>query len=154
MRIRLLTVGTKMPSWVEAGVKEYHKRLPRDFNVEIVEIPLAPRNKTTSAKISMQKEGEKLLAAAVGTFVVALDKSGKSWPTEQFARQVDQWKMFGKPVSLLVGGPDGLSPACLAVADASWSLSEMTLPHPLVRIVVMEQLYRAWAILNKHPYHK
>lgn len=154
MKIRLLAVGTKMPDWVEQGVKEYHKRLPRDFSVEIVEIPLAQRNKSTSTKIVMEKEAEKLLVAAGNTYVVALDKDGKQWSTEQLAQQIDQWKLLGKPVSLLVGGPDGLAPQCLAAADASWSLSKLTLPHPLVRIVVLEQLYRAWAILNAHPYHK
>ena len=154
MKIQLIAVGNKMPAWVNEGVQEYHKRLPRDFSVNVVEIPLAIRSKTTSTKIAMEKEGERLLSAAENTHIVALDKEGTQWSTEQLAQQIDQWKMLAKPISLLVGGPDGLAPSCLAQAQSKWSLSKLTLPHPLVRIVLMEQLYRAWSILNNHPYHK
>lgn len=154
MKIQIVAIGTKMPLWVEQGCEEYRKRLPRDFSVEIRELPLATRGKSTSTKIVVEKEGEKLLATAGNSFIVALDVDGTQWSTELLARQIDQWRVAARPVSLLIGGPDGLSPACLAEADARWSLSALTLPHALVRVVVLEQLYRAWSLLNHHPYHK
>ena len=154
MKIQIVAIGTKMPAWVEQGCQEYHKRLPRDFSVEVCELPLAARGKSTSTKIVVEKEGEKLLAAAGNGFIVALDVGGKQWSTELLAQQVDQWRSAARPVSILIGGPDGLSPACLQQADVRWSLSALTLPHPLVRVVLMEQLYRAWSLLNHHPYHK
>ena len=154
MKIRIVAVGNKMPAWVEEGCREYSKRLPKEFAVNTIEIPLAPRGKSTSTKIAKEKEGEKLLAAAADSYVIALDAGGKSWSTEQLARHVDQWRMLGRDVSMLIGGPDGLSRQCLAEADRQWSLSALTLPHPLVRVVLMEQLYRAWTLLNNHPYHK
>jgi 23S rRNA (pseudouridine1915-N3)-methyltransferase len=86
--------------------------------------------------------------------VITLDVKGKPWSTEQLSQQLDSWMMSGRDVSLLVGGPEGLSPACLQRAEQSWSLSPLTFPHPLVRIVVAEQLFRAWSILTNHPYHR
>lgn len=155
MRIQILAIGTKMPSWVEEACQEYLKRFPRDFSVQFRELPLAPRGKKTPAKLAMDKEGEQLLSALGGNdWVVALDRGGRMWSTEDLATQASEWQMKGQPVSLLVGGPDGLAPACLARANQCWSLSALTLPHPLVRVVLAEQLYRAWSLLNKHPYHK
>jgi 23S rRNA (pseudouridine1915-N3)-methyltransferase len=115
MKIQLICVGTKMPDWVEAGVAEYRKRLPRDFELLITEIPLG---------------------------------------TEQLAEQFRALRDGGRNVSLLVGGPDGLAPECLGAADARWSLSLLTFPHPIVRVILAEQLYRAWSILANHPYHR
>lgn len=155
MRIQIVAIGTKMPPWVETGCQEYLKRLPRDFAVEFKSLPLATRGKNTPAKVAMEREGEQILAAIPATdWVVALDRGGRSWSTEEAAGQVEQWRMRGQPVSLLIGGPDGLSAACLERADQLWSLSALTLPHPLVRIVIAEQLYRVWSLLNHHPYHK
>lgn len=155
MRTRIIAVGTKMPAWVETGYQEYAKRLPRDFTVEVVELPLGARGKNASIEKAILKEGEQMLAAIpAGDKVIALDVKGKPWSTEKLADNLADWRMVGGNYSLLIGGPDGLAPACLARADAKWSLSPLTLPHPLVRIVVIEQLYRAWTILNNHPYHK
>lgn len=155
MRIQILAIGTKMPSWVDAGCQEYLKRLPRDFAVEFKSLPLAARGKNSPAKIAIEKEGEQMLAAiADNHWVVALDRGGKSWSTEQVAEQVADWRMQGQPISLLIGGPDGLSASCLRRADQLWSLSGLTLPHPLVRVIIAEQLYRVWSLLNNHPYHK
>ena len=155
MRLRLIAVGTKMPDWVEQGYAEYAKRLPRDFSIELVELPLAQRGKNTDIARAMEKEGEAILAAiGKGDRVIALDVTGKPWSTEQLAQQLADWRMGGANYSLLIGGPDGLAPRCLAAADGKWSLSALTLPHPLVRIVLGEQLYRAWTVLSGHPYHK
>lgn len=155
MRIQVIAIGTKMPAWVEAGCQEYLKRLPRDFAVEFKTLPLAQRSKNTSTEAIKEKEGEQMLAVLdANHWVVALDPKGKAWTTEQAAQQVADWQMRGRPVSLLIGGPDGLSPACLKRADQLWSLSALTLPHPLVRVVIAEQLYRVWSLLNHHPYHK
>lgn len=158
MRIRIIAVGTKMPDWVEQGYAEYAKRMPRDVSVEMLELPLAQRGKNTDIATAMAKEGELMLAAiekgGKGEQVIALDVKGKPWSTEQLAEQLAGWKMSGSNYCLLIGGPDGLAPDCLALASVKWSLSPLTLPHPLVRIVVIEQLYRACSILQNHPYHK
>lgn len=155
MRIRIIAVGTKMPAWVETGYAEYAKRMPRDCVVELVELPLAQRGKNTDIARAMEKEGEEMLAViGKGEQVIALDVKGKPWSTEQLAEQMANWRMSGNNYCLLIGGPDGLAPQCLAQAHVRWSLSALTLPHPLVRIVVIEQLYRACSILQNHPYHK
>lgn len=144
-----------MPAWVEAGYNEYAKRLPREFTVEMVELSLATRGKNCDLVRAIEKEGEAMLAAiGKNDQIIALDVKGKSWSTEQLAGQLTDWRMSGNNFSLLIGGPDGLAPACLARAHRRWSLSDLTLPHPLVRVVVIEQLYRAWTILQNHPYHK
>ncbi|GAB3093934.1 23S rRNA (pseudouridine(1915)-N(3))-methyltransferase RlmH [Aestuariicella hydrocarbonica] len=155
MRFKIIAVGTRMPAWVEEGYKDYAKRLPRDFAVEVVELPLGPRGKSSSIEKAMAKEGQQMLAAIPkGDKVIALDVLGKPWSTEKLASNLASWSMENSNYSVLIGGPDGLAADCLARADAKWSLSALTLPHPLVRIVLIEQLYRAWSILNNHPYHK
>lgn len=158
MRIRIIAVGTKMPDWVEQGYAEYAKRMPRDVSVEMLELPLAQRGKNTDIATAMAKEGELMLAAiekgGKTEQVIALDVKGKAWSTEQLADSLAGWKMSGFNYCLLIGGPDGLAPECLALASVKWSLSPLTLPHPLVRILVIEQLYRACSILQNHPYHK
>lgn len=155
MRIRIIAVGTKMPEWVEQGYSEYAKRLPRDVTVDMIELPLAMRSKNSDIAKAMEKEGEAMLATiSKGEQVIALDVKGKPWSTEQLAEQLAGWKMSGTNYCLLIGGPDGLAPAALELASVKWSLSPLTLPHPLVRILVIEQLYRACSILQNHPYHK
>jgi 23S rRNA (pseudouridine1915-N3)-methyltransferase len=155
MKIHLICVGTKMPDWVEAGVAEYRKRLPRDFELLLTEIPLAQRGKGADIGKARMKEGEACLrAVAKGDYLVALDVHGRTLGTEQLAEQLRLLRDGARNVALLVGGPDGLSPDCLAAADASWSLSQLTFPHPVVRIILAEQVYRAWSILANHPYHR
>src|SRR6478609_5860139 len=139
MRIRIIAVGTKMPDWVEQGYAEYAKRMPRDCVVEMVELPLAQRSKNSDIAKAMEKEGELMLATiGKGEQVIALDVKGKPWSTEQLAENLAGWKMSGFNYCLLIGGPDGLAPECLALASVRWSLSPLTLPHPLVRILVIE----------------
>ncbi|UTW44251.1 23S rRNA (pseudouridine(1915)-N(3))-methyltransferase RlmH [bacterium SCSIO 12696] len=155
MRLKIIAVGTKMPSWVEAGVAEYSKRLPPELKLEWHELPLGQRGKGADLKRAIAREGEAMLKAiGHNDRVVALDVKGKPWSTEQLAGQLSDWQFQGCDYSFLIGGPDGLAAPCLARADAKWSLSPLTLPHPLVRILLAEQLYRAWTINVGHPYHK
>ncbi|MBB3229503.1 23S rRNA (pseudouridine(1915)-N(3))-methyltransferase RlmH [Halomonas stenophila] len=155
MRVRLLAVGTKMPDWVTRGVEEYRKRLPRDFALELEEIAPGPRGKNADTRRAVAQEAERLRARLRGDeHLVALEVGGKPWSTEQLARQAEGWRLEGRDVALLVGGPDGLDPALSASADQRWSLSPLTLPHPLVRILLAEQLYRAWTLMVGHPYHR
>ncbi len=155
MRITLIAVGTKMPKWVAEGFAEYAKRLPRDFALHLHEIALLNRTKNAEIEKLKMKEGE-LICAAVpkGDKIIALDVQGSLWSTEQLAKEIEQWRMEGSNYCLLVGGPDGLSEDCLRRADSTWSLSPLTLPHPLVRVIVAEQLYRAWSLVQNHPYHR
>lgn len=155
MKIRLLAVGTKMPAWVEEGVNTYRKRLPRDFTLEIEEIPLGQRGKNADVAKARGQEAERIRQKLKGDeYLVALEVKGKPWSTHALAQEADQWRMLGKDIVLLVGGPDGLDPSLSAQADKAWSLSPLTLPHPLVRIMLAEQLYRAWTLLVGHPYHR
>ncbi|MGY2462706.1 23S rRNA (pseudouridine(1915)-N(3))-methyltransferase RlmH [Vreelandella sulfidaeris] len=155
MRIRLLAVGSKMPSWVEEGIETYRKRLPRDFNLEIEEIALGQRGKNADIAKARAQEAQRIRDKLRGDeYVVALEVKGKPWTTEQLAEEADAWRMAGREVVLLVGGPDGLEPSLSAMANITWSISPLTLPHPLVRIMLAEQLYRAWTLLVGHPYHR
>ena len=154
MKIQLIAVGTKMPDWVTAGFNEYQRRFPKEIPLELIEIPAGKRGKNADIARILQKEGELTMAAAGKSRIVTLDIPGKAWTTEQLAQQLEVWKQDGRDVALLIGGPEGLSPECKAAAEQSWSLSPLTLPHPLVRIVVAESLYRAWSITTNHPYHR
>ncbi len=155
MRLRVIAVGTKMPSWVAMGWHEYAKRLPTEFNLELLEVGLGQRTRNQPPGRAMASEGVAMLKAiASGDRVVALDVKGKSWSTPKLAVELAAWQNSGDNYSLLIGGPDGLAPACLARADSRWSLSPLTLPHPLVRVILVEQLYRAWTINTGHPYHR
>ena len=155
MKIQLIAVGTKMPDWVETAFTEYQRRFPKDLPLELIEIPAGKRGKNADIPRILQKEGELTLAAlAKGARVVTLDIPGKPWTTPQLAQQLESWKQDGRDVALLIGGPEGLAPECKAAAEQSWSLSPLTLPHPLVRVVVAESLYRAWSITANHPYHR
>ncbi|HBS42553.1 MAG TPA: 23S rRNA (pseudouridine(1915)-N(3))-methyltransferase RlmH [Oceanospirillales bacterium] len=155
MKLRLLAVGNKMPDWVTAGFHEYSRRMPADCTLELVEISPGQRGKNTNKEKAMQQEADALLKAIrPQDHVVALAVDGKPWSTEQLAGQLENWRMQGGDVALLIGGPDGMTAEVLNSAAQRWSLSALTLPHPLVRVVLAEQLYRAWTILQGHPYHK
>ncbi len=156
MKINLVAIGTKMPDWVDTGVREYQRRLPRSFELVVTEIPLAKRSKANPDINRLRdKEGKALLnVVSVGQLVVALDVKGKTWSTEAMAQKFEQAMGQGRDIAMLVGGPDGLSQECLAAADEKWSLSALTLPHTIVRIVLAEQVYRCWSVLAGHPYHR
>jgi 23S rRNA (pseudouridine1915-N3)-methyltransferase len=155
MVIRFICAGTRMPDWVEQGYREYARRLPRESTLTLIEIPLGRRGKGRAPGRAVAEEGSRMLKAVpADSLLVTLDMNGRSWTTEQLAKRLQGWLQDGRDLALLVGGPDGLADECLRRAHVSWSLSPLTLPHPLVRVVVAEQLYRAWSLLKNHPYHR
>lgn len=155
MRIQIIAVGSKMPNWVEQGYQEYARRLNADVVLQLIEIPAGKRGKNADITRILHKEGQQMLAAIPkGNRIVTLEVTGKPWTTPTLAKNMADWLMDGRDVSLLVGGPEGLAPECIAIAEQKWSLSALTLPHPLVRIVLAESLYRGWSLNNNHPYHR
>jgi 23S rRNA (pseudouridine1915-N3)-methyltransferase len=155
MKVQIIAVGNKMPSWVVEGTKEYLRRFPAEFSVNFTEIAPLKRSKTTDLTKVKELEGEKTLAAVPqGNKIIALEVFGKAWTTTDLAKQIESWKMDGRNISLLIGGPEGLSAQCRESAEQQWSLSALTLPHPMVRVIVTEALYRAWSVTQNHPYHR
>jgi 23S rRNA (pseudouridine1915-N3)-methyltransferase len=152
-----------MPDWVEIGFGEYAKRLPPECALGLIEVEPMHRGKSggkvgsRSAGASLARDEESLRIERCipkGAGVVALDGRGQAWSTEDLARQIALWMGEGRDRALLVGGPDGLADSLLARADQCWSLSRLTFPHPLVRVILAEQIYRAWSLLKGHPYHR
>lgn len=155
LNVELLASGSRPPAWVTDGFEEYAKRLPRDWRLQLTEMPVARRSKTTSVEKLKLDEGQRMLEQMKpGAMVIALDSRGESMTTPQLAKMLDDGMQNFSRIQMLIGGPDGLSDACLDAAHKVWSLSKLTFPHFMVRILVAEQLYRAWSILNNHPYHK
>jgi 23S rRNA (pseudouridine1915-N3)-methyltransferase len=155
LRLSVITASNRQPEWVDDGAADYSKRLRGRCTLEIKPVPLARRTSTTPVERAVHDEGERMLALVPqGAHVVALLETGKPWSTKELAAKLESWMQRGAPVCLLVGGPDGLSPECVARANERWSLSSLTLPHGLVRVVVAEALYRAWSLLENHPYHR
>ena len=155
MKIQLIAVGTKMPDWVEKGYLEYARRFPKEMQLELLEINAGKRGKNADIKRILKKEGELTLEAIPkGNKIVTLEVTGKSWTTEQLASEMKKWQHDGRNISLLIGGPEGLAPECIQRSEQRWSLSALTLPHPLVRILVAESLYRAFTLTINHPYHR
>jgi 23S rRNA (pseudouridine1915-N3)-methyltransferase len=156
MRIQLIAMGKKMPTFIQTGFLDYQKRLPKDFSLELIEIPLQKRySKKGSLAATIEQEGRVMLKAIPkDDFVIALDVRGQNFSTEAFAQQLTTWQQRGYNLSFLIGGPEGLSKICLQRANLNWSLSTLTFPHTLVRLIFAEQLYRAWSILHHHPYHR
>lgn len=148
MHLRVISVGRSMPGWLQAGWQEYAKRLPAPFKLELVEV-------TTSRGATSRREAEALLARCPKRAIrVALDERGELWSTVQFATHMARWRESGRPVCLLIGGADGHDPWLLEQVEYRWSLSPLTFPHQLVRVIVAEQCYRAWSVLAGHPYHR
>ncbi|GAB2921011.1 23S rRNA (pseudouridine(1915)-N(3))-methyltransferase RlmH [Rheinheimera gaetbuli] len=155
MKLILIAVGSKMPAWVQSGYDEYARRFPRDLPLELIEIAAGKRGKNADIKRILEMEGEKMLAAVPkGSRIVTLEVTGANWSSPQLAGKLTDWQRDGRDVCLLIGGPEGLAPACIAASEAKWSLSALTLPHPMVRVVLAESLYRAWSICTNHPYHR
>lgn len=154
MKLRLIAVGAKSPDWVDAGFTDYARRMPRECALELVEVAPANRKGWQAERI-LAEEAQRILAR-VGRSdqVVALDVAGRACSTEKLANKLDDWRMQSGDVSFLIGGADGLDARCLTRADETLSLSAMTFPHQLVRVMLAEQLYRAWTILHGHPYHR
>ena len=155
MRARLISVGERMPAWVSDGFAEYTKRLSRELPLELVELRLGERGKGRDLARALEDEGAAMLAAIPrGSHVVALDGRGKTWSSEDLAAQLARWRMGGRDLAFLIGGPDGLAGPALARADQRFSLGTLTLPQMLVRLILAEQLYRAVSLLGNHPYHR
>lgn len=155
MRIHLIAVGRKMPSWVDEGYRAFAKRLPPQCGLSLVEIAAAKRHKGVTVERLADRESARMRAALPrGAYVVALDERGEQWTTRQLSQRLRGWLQNVQDLALLIGGPDGLSSSCRECAHETWSLSRLTLPHALVRVVVAEQMYRAWSTLQGHPYHR
>ncbi len=155
MQIHIIAVGERMPEWVQAGYAEYAKRLPHECRLTLHEVPAGKRTKNADLARLTSAEGARQLAAIpAGSRVVALDRRGRELDTQALAVRIAKQLGTGKDLALLVGGPEGLAPECLAAAHEHWSLSKLTLAHPVVRVVLAEQLYRAWSILKNLPYHR
>ena len=144
-----------MPAWVASGYAQYAKRLPGECALHLVEIDPGHRGKGADLERARRDEGERLLRALPkGALPIALDERGESWDTARLATELAGWLGGGRDLALMVGGADGLAPECLARAERRWSLSALTFPHPLVRVILAEQLYRAWSLVQGHPYHR
>lgn len=155
MKINLIAIGKNMPEWVNNGFSEYAKRLPKDFQLNLIELPLIKRTKNINVAKIMEQEAELILQHVKSSdFTIALDEHGKQFDTKSLALQLQKWRENYQAINLIIGGPDGLAKEIFEKANFKWSLSNLTLPHPLVRIVVAEQIYRAWSILQNHPYHR
>lgn len=155
MRIKLLAVSSRLEDWLREGIESYAARLPREFRLEIEDIPLASRSPGTDPAVALEKEGARVLARLrPGEYVVALDERGEQWTSRELAVQLARWREDHGQVALLIGGPEGFDPAVRRRASQAWSLSRLTLPHALVKLLVVEQLYRAVTIQKGHPYHK
>ena len=155
MRIRLITASNKQPRWITDGYEHYARRLDNRCALELIEVSLARRPPSAPVERAIEDEDSRMLRhVPAGAHIVTLECDGRSWSTEQLAARLEAWRMTGAPVCLLVGGPDGLGPACSGRAAERWSLSGLTLPHGLVRVIVAEGLYRADSLSRGHPYHR
>ena len=155
MQLLVAAVGQRMPGWVEEAWTGYARRMPPRLPLSLREIPLAKRGKNADTRRLAGDESRALYAAMpLHALTVALDVRGQPWSTETLAVKLEEWMGDGRDVGFMVGGPDGISSDILHKADTRWSLGPLTLPHPLVRVVLAEQLYRAWTITQNHPYHR
>ncbi|MCC7257522.1 MAG: 23S rRNA (pseudouridine(1915)-N(3))-methyltransferase RlmH [Gammaproteobacteria bacterium] len=155
MQITVAAVGTRLEPWVYDAFDAYRQRLPRHLNLAVEEVPVTRRTSAVPAAAAMDEEGERLLRhVRPGALTLALDERGQQWSSRELAAEVEGWLARHPHVAILIGGPDGLAPACRERANRLWSLSRLTFPHALVRVLLAEQLYRAWTILQGHPYHR
>jgi len=155
MRIHIIAVGRRMPQWVTTAFDEYTRRMPRHCGIELTGIAAGHRGRNADLRRINREEGERLLAAIPsGARVIALERTGRPMTTDALARSMERWMQEGQDVALLIGGPEGLTRDCQQRADEVWSLSGMTMAHPVVRVVLAEQLYRAWSIIANLPYHR
>lgn len=155
MRITILSVGHRMPGWIQEGFHEYTRRMPPEIRVELVELKPEERGAGIASERAMALEGERILAAVPqGGTLLALDEKGRSVSTQGLSVMLSGWMREGTHPVLAIGGADGLSGEVKERAQKLLSLSALTLPHGLVRVVLAEQIYRAWSILARHPYHR
>ena len=155
MKLLIVAVGTRMPGWVCAGFDDYARRMPREAAIELIEVKAEPRTSGKTVPAMMAAEAARIEAALPARCRrVILDERGRDTTTRNLAERLEHWLGDGEDVALLIGGPDGLDPALKASAQESLRLSSLTLPHAMVRPLLAEALYRAWSVLNNHPYHR
>lgn len=155
MQIQIIALGQKMPAWVDLASDDYLKRMPRELTVELVELPLTSRKSRDSADSLKARQGSAIMERLnSGSLNVALDENGEQWSSQKWAQQLQRWMFDYARVNLIIGGPDGLARECRDACRHQVSLGRMTMPHALVRVVLVEQLYRAWSIIHGHPYHR
>jgi len=155
MQLLVAAVGQRMPAWVNEAWTEYARRMPPGLSLSLREVALAKRGKNADTKRLTATESKALYGAMTARArVVALDVKGQAWSTEKLAANLEDWMGDGRDVGFMIGGPDGIDPDIMQKADSRWSLGPLTFPHPLVRVVLAEQLYRAWTITQNHPYHR
>jgi 23S rRNA (pseudouridine1915-N3)-methyltransferase len=155
VHIRLLAVGDRQPSWVDEAFSTYSERLPREWKFRLDVIPTVRRNKNDKSRQAMEAEGE-LIVAKLGQSeqVVLLDEHGRQLTSKLLAGKLSDWQIDGRDLCFVIGGPDGVADSCKQRADFTWSLSQLTLPHGLARVLFAEQLYRAHSLQTGHPYHR
>jgi 23S rRNA (pseudouridine1915-N3)-methyltransferase len=155
MHIRLIAVGDRQPSWVDSAFENYVQRLPQQWQFRLDLVATAPRKKKSTAEVAKAAEGQKVLAKIKASeCVVVLDEQGKEFSSKELAARLGDWQSDGRDLTFVIGGPDGVSGDCIERANHLWSLSRLTLPHGLARILFAEQLYRAWCLTTGHPYHR
>lgn len=154
MRIRIVAFGTRMPAWVDAAYTDYVRRLPRDYAVELVELKPAPRASGRSVAQNLESEATRIDSACAGHRTVACDERGRAWSTRDLAATLGRWHDADERVAFVIGSADGLAPRVRDNAGIVLSLSNLTLPHGLVRVILAEQLYRAVSLNAGHPYHR
>ena len=154
MKLRIISVGHKMPAWVETACTEYIKRMPRELSLEIIEIKPEKRAAGNSTENIQELEAKRILEAVGKDFLIACDERGQEVATLQLAEKMQFWQTLGRDASLVIGGADGLHASLKQRADWLWSLSKLTLPHAFVRVLLCEQLYRAHSVNQNHPYHR
>lgn len=153
MRFFVVAVGHRMPPWIDAGFAEYAGRMPRAMKLELIALKPAPRS--GGARRAIDSEGARILAAVpTGCAIIALDERGAAFTTAELAQRLQRWRQSGRNIAFLIGGADGLAEGVKKSSDAVWSLSRLTLPHGMARVLLAEQLYRAASILHNHPYHR
>jgi 23S rRNA (pseudouridine1915-N3)-methyltransferase len=154
MRLRVVALGQRMPAWVDAGWDEYARRMPHEYPVELVALKAEPRDRGKTAAQVLAAEAVRIAGACKGATTVALDEHGERWTTRVLADKLERWRVAARDVAFVIGSADGLAESVKRDASATFSLSALTLPHGLVRIIVAEQLYRAASLLSRHPYHR
>ena len=154
MKIRIVALGHRMPAWVAAGFEEYAQRLPREFALQLVELKPEPRDRGRSVEQILAAEAKRIVVATKGAHRIALDERGERWTTARLAQALRDWRDRGLDIAFVIGSADGLAEAVKRDANVMMSVSALTLPHGLVRVLLAEQLYRATSLLRGHPYHR